>query len=67
MRFLAFICCLACAAQGYGQSYPSRPVRMVVPLSPGGFADVPGRMFASRLSASLGHNVFVETAPARAA
>ena len=63
MRFLAFLCCLAFAAQGYGQSYPSRPVRMVVPLSPGGFADVPGRMFASRLAASLGHNVFVENRP----
>ncbi|HXM80299.1 MAG TPA: tripartite tricarboxylate transporter substrate binding protein [Burkholderiales bacterium] len=36
---------------------------MVVPLSPGGFADVPGRILASRLSALLGYNVFVENRP----
>ncbi|HXL74440.1 MAG TPA: tripartite tricarboxylate transporter substrate binding protein [Burkholderiales bacterium] len=36
---------------------------MVVPLSPGGFADVPGRILAARLSSSLGYNVFVENRP----
>ena len=46
-----------------GQGWPSRPIRMVVPLSPGGFADVPGRILASRLSALLGYNVFVENRP----
>jgi tripartite-type tricarboxylate transporter receptor subunit TctC len=53
-------CLLVLAAQALAQPYPSRPVRMVIPLSPGGFADVPGRILASRLSALLGHNVFVE-------
>jgi len=36
---------------------------MVIPLSPGGFADVPGRILAARLSSLLGHNVFVENRP----
>ena len=36
---------------------------MVVPLSPGGFADVPGRILAARLSSLLGYNVFVENRP----
>jgi tripartite-type tricarboxylate transporter receptor subunit TctC len=53
-------CLLVFATQASAQSYPSRPVRMVIPLSPGGFADVPGRILASRLSALLGYNVFVE-------
>lgn len=53
-------CLLVLASQASAQSYPSRPVRMVIPLSPGGFADVPGRILASRLSALLGYNVFVE-------
>ncbi len=53
-------CLLVFATQATAQSYPSRPVRMVIPLSPGGFADVPGRILASRLSALLGYNVFVE-------
>ena len=36
---------------------------MVIPLSPGGFADVPGRILAARLAALLGHNVYVENRP----
>jgi len=45
------------------QTYPSRPIRMVVPLSPGGFADVPARMLLPRLSVALGRQVFVENKP----
>ena len=62
MRIL-LVCLLVLATQALAQSYPSRPVRMVIPLSPGGFADVPGRILASRLSALLGYNVFVENRP----
>jgi tripartite-type tricarboxylate transporter receptor subunit TctC len=58
---LIFISCLA--ARGFAQGWPSRPVRMVIPLSPGGFADVPGRILAARLSNLLGYNVFVENRP----
>ena len=36
---------------------------MVIPLSPGGFADVPGRILAARLSSLLGYHVFVENRP----
>jgi tripartite-type tricarboxylate transporter receptor subunit TctC len=45
------------------QSYPSRPIRMVVPLSPGGFADVPTRLITPKLSTALGEQVFVENKP----
>jgi tripartite-type tricarboxylate transporter receptor subunit TctC len=45
------------------QPYPSHPIRLVVPLSPGGFADVPTRMLVPRLSAALGKPVFVENKP----
>jgi len=47
----------------FSQTYPSRPVRMVIPLSPGGFADVPGRLLAARLSSVLGRQVYVENKP----
>lgn len=36
---------------------------MVIPLSPGGFADVPGRILAARLSSALGRQVYVENKP----
>jgi len=51
---------VALAGQSFGQSYPTRPVRVVVPLSAGGFADVPARIIAPRLSNALGQQVFVE-------
>ena len=38
-------------------------MRLVVPLSPGGFADTPARMLAPRLSEQLGKQVFVENRP----
>ena len=46
-----------------GQTYPSRPIRLVVPLSPGGFADTPARMLAPRLSEQLRRQVFIENKP----
>jgi tripartite-type tricarboxylate transporter receptor subunit TctC len=57
--FLAFLI----AGTTQAQNYPSRPVRMVIPLSPGGFADVPGRLLAARLSSALGRQVYVENKP----
>jgi tripartite-type tricarboxylate transporter receptor subunit TctC len=64
MSRAAFLFVLASIAfHALGQGWPARPIRMVVPLSPGGFADVPGRILASKLSSGLGHNVFVENRP----
>jgi len=62
-RLFFFWLLLSVSVQATAQVWPSRPVRMVIPLSPGGFADVPGRILASRLSASLRQNVFVENRP----
>jgi len=52
---------LACPAQA--QNYPLRPVRLVVPFSAGGAADVPGRILTLRLSEALGHQVVVDNRP----
>jgi tripartite-type tricarboxylate transporter receptor subunit TctC len=48
----------ACSA--LAQDYPTRPVRIVIPLSPGGTTDVPGRIIAQKLSETLGQQFFVE-------
>ncbi|MGB7541833.1 MAG: tripartite tricarboxylate transporter substrate binding protein [Burkholderiales bacterium] len=45
---------------GSGQDYPSRSVHIVIPLSPGGTTDVPGRLVAQRLSEKLGQQFYVE-------
>ena len=62
-RFLLLLAGMAFALQGLAQTYPSRPVRIVVPLSPGGFADTPARMLAPRLSEQFGRQFFVENKP----
>jgi len=48
------------AASAAAQTYPNHPVRLVIPLSPGGTTDVPGRIIAQKLSESLGQQFFVE-------
>jgi tripartite-type tricarboxylate transporter receptor subunit TctC len=57
---IALSCGLALAAAAAAQNYPSHPVRIVIPLSPGGTTDVPGRMIAQKLSETLGQQFFVE-------
>ena len=58
-----FLALLLVAGHALGQSYPAKPVRVVVPLSPGGFADVPARLLMPRLSAAFGKQFFVENKP----
>jgi tripartite-type tricarboxylate transporter receptor subunit TctC len=63
MRCFVLILVFLITGTTQAQSYPSRPIRMVIPLSPGGFADVPGRMLAARLSSALGRQIYVENKP----
>ena len=45
------------------QNYPSRPVKMVVPFSAGGPADLYARFLAQRLQETLGQNFVVDNKP----
>jgi len=45
------------------QTWPSKPIRLVVPFSAGGSADTLGRVFARMLSETIGQQVYVENRP----
>jgi tripartite-type tricarboxylate transporter receptor subunit TctC len=45
------------------ETYPSRPIRLLIGFPPGGPADIPGRAIAERLSQSLGTSVVAENKP----
>jgi tripartite-type tricarboxylate transporter receptor subunit TctC len=63
MKTLFALLSLVATTQALAQAYPTRPVRIVVPLSPGGFADTPARMLAPRLSDHFGKQFFIENRP----
>jgi tripartite-type tricarboxylate transporter receptor subunit TctC len=49
---------LVCAAAA--QTYPSRPITMIVPFPPGGNVDVIGRILAERMRTTLGQPIIIE-------
>jgi len=51
------VICLGIAS---AQTWPQRPIKMVVPFAPGGSTDIIGRLTADELSRNLGQPVFVE-------
>ena len=55
---------LVCAPHlSQAQTFPNKPLHMVVPYAPGGATDVLARPIASRLSEQFGHPVIVENRP----
>src|SRR5688572_19574683 len=51
---------LLAATQAVAQTFPAKPIRFVIPTSPGGNADIVGRIAAEGMSRELGQNVFVD-------
>jgi tripartite-type tricarboxylate transporter receptor subunit TctC len=61
----ALLCCivLACSTAAGAQSWPNRPVKLIVPTGPGAATDVMARMLADGVSKTLGQAVVVENMP----
>ena len=63
MKRGAWVAALAAALCGAGagaQPYPAKPVRLVVPYSPGGGTDLMARALAARMSENMGQSVIVD-------
>jgi tripartite-type tricarboxylate transporter receptor subunit TctC len=54
---------LAGALPSYAQDYPARPIRVIVPFSPGGAVDGPTRAVAQELSKRLNQQVVIDNRP----
>src|SRR5690606_12372403 len=59
----SFFLVAALLVGGTAMAWPDRPVRMIVPLPPGGGGDTVARLVASELSTQLGQPVVVENRP----
>ena len=57
---LASILALVLTGPALAQTYPTRPIRMIVPFPPGGPIDTMGRMVANEISSRLGQQVIVD-------
>ena len=49
--------------QAPAQTYPAKPVRIIVPYAPGGLTDVVARLYSEQLRQRFGRSVFVENKP----
>ena len=61
-RFLLVLAALAVAGAAWAQSYPNKPIRVLVPFVPGGNVDITARTVAPALGEVLGQPVIVGTA-----
>ncbi|MGB7017873.1 MAG: tripartite tricarboxylate transporter substrate-binding protein, partial [Xanthobacteraceae bacterium] len=54
LAFLSFL------APAYADTFPSRPITLIVPFPPGGSTDLAARLMADKMGAALGQPVIVE-------
>ena len=60
---LAAACLAGAASAALAQAYPTRPIKIVVPYTPGGITDTVTRMVGEQLSPALGQPVVIENKP----
>ena len=62
-RLLSLVAALLLAGSAAAQSYPSKPIKIIVPFTPGSATDIMGRIVGERLNAAWGQPVIVDNKP----
>ena len=62
-RLFAVVFCFALSSAAFGQAFPSKPMRIVVPFTPAGAVDIATRATANEMQKVLGQPVAVENKP----
>lgn len=60
---LIFLCATGEAATTQNSSYPTKPVRLIIPFAPGGGTDISARVLAEQLKTILGQPIVVDNRP----
>ena len=59
-RLLLAVLLVVWSGLAMAQAWPTKPIRLIVPLAPGATADIVARIFADELGKSLGQNIVVD-------
>src|SRR5688500_19587335 len=59
-KVFAFLCGVLLVSGAAAQSWPQKPVKFIVPFSPGGATDISARLLGERLSQVWGQTVIIE-------
>ena len=62
-KLLLFIAAIAAAGMAHAQSYPNRPVKVIIPWPPGQATDLAARIVGEKLSQQLGQPFIMENKP----
>ena len=62
-KIAAFTAAACCSAAALAQTYPSKPIRLLVPFAPGGSSSIVARAFSAEMSKGLGQQFVVENKP----
>jgi len=60
LRLIALILAVCMPAQPHAQTYPAKPVRIIVPFAPGGATDIVTRLLAQKLTEAWGQQILVD-------
>ena len=60
LKLLALLCAACVPALAHAQAYPSKPVRIIVPFSPGGATDIVTRLLGQKYTEMWGQTIVVD-------